>query len=209
MKRLKRAVIGGCILFTLLFALLQTTPAMPWYASRLAGNWTDSDGDILIVLAAEAEKQDIIGLASYWRTIYAIRAWRSGHFHTIVVSGGPQAGVKEPRAVIIGRFLESYGIPHESILLESESQSTRENALFTSRLIARMPGRKVLLTSDYHMFRARRAFEAAGLSVIPRPFPDVIKQSNSWLNREYCFGILVSETVKIAGYWWNGWLSSR
>jgi uncharacterized SAM-binding protein YcdF (DUF218 family) len=76
-------------------------------------------------------------------------------------------------------------------------------------MIANLPGRKVLLTSDYHMFRAKRAFDAAGLTVIPRPFPDVIKQSNSWWNREYCFGMLTGETVKIAGYWWNGWLGPR
>jgi uncharacterized SAM-binding protein YcdF (DUF218 family) len=209
MKVLRRLIAWLCIVFTVVFLVLQMTPIMPWYAGRLAGNWTDSDGDILIVLSSEAEKGDVIGLSSYWRSIYAIRAWRAGHFRTVVVSGGPQPGIVEPRAVIIGRFLESNGIPHDRVLLESTSESTRENALFTSRLLANMPGRKVLLTSDYHMFRARGAFEAAGLTVVPRPFPDVIKQSNNWLNREYCFGILVAETAKIAGYWWNGWLGAH
>jgi uncharacterized SAM-binding protein YcdF (DUF218 family) len=208
MNQLKRLVTVGSVLFTLIFLIIQTTPLMPWYATRLAGNWTDADGDILIVLAAEVENGDIIGLSSYWRSVYAVNALRSGHFRTVVVSGGPQAGVREPRAVIIAHFLEANGIPTDRILLEPRAASTRENALFTKPLVANLPGRKVLLTSDYHMFRARRAFEAAGVNVIPRPFPDVAKQANSWFNREYCFGILADETVRIVGYWWNGWLSA-
>jgi hypothetical protein len=62
--------------------------------------------------------------------------------------------------------------------------------------------------SDYHMFRARRAFENAGLHVVPRPFPDVQEQYNAFWNREYCVVTLASETGKIIWYWWKGWLSS-
>ena len=83
----------------------------------------------------------------------------------------------------MGRFLTASGIPPDKILLETNSASTRENALFTAAMIQTLPGTKVLLTSDYHMFRARRAFEAAGLHVVPRPFPDVLKQYNSFWNR--------------------------
>ncbi len=209
MKRLRRASACACILFTILFAVLQTTPILPWYAARLAGNWTDPDGDTLILLAAEAERPDLIGLSSYWRAVYAVRAWRTGHFRTVVVSGGPQSGIDEPRAVIIGRFLEANGIPKEKILIEPRSVSTRENALFTARLLAGKPGKTILLTSDYHMFRARRTFGAAGLTVVPRPFPDAMKQANTWYNREYCAGVLAVETAKIAVYWWRGWLGPR
>ena len=91
-------------------------------------------------------------------------------------------------------------------MLEPNSLSTRENAVMTAAMIAGIPGRKVLLTSDYHMFRARRAFEAAGLAVTPRPFPDVIKRVNDITDREHCFSILLVETAKIAAYWWKGWI---
>ena len=206
MQRLKRAFIGGAVLFTILSLVIYGTPIVPWYAGRLAGNWTDSDGDILIVLAAEAEQGNIIGLSSYWRATYAIRAWRTGHFRAVVVSGGHETGVDEPLSVIIGRFLSANGIPQDKIFLEQRSTSTRENALFTKEMIAGWPGKKVLMTSDYHMFRARRAFEAAGLSVVPRPVPEVIKLSNNRLYRGPCAWMLVVETAKIAGYWWRGWI---
>lgn len=206
MQRLKRWVQAACVTFTILFLAIYATPITRWYAARLTGNWTDSDGDVLIVLAAEAEPGDIIGLSSYWRATYAIRAWRSGHFRAVVVSGGHADGLDQPLAAIIGRFLSSNGIPQDKIFIEPHSVSTRENAVFTQRMIGTWPGKKVLLTSDYHMFRARRAFETAGLAVVPRPFPDVIKQSESLLYRGPCFWTLTEETVKIVVYWWRGWI---
>jgi len=186
--------------------ILQLTPVTKWYADRLSGVWTESDGDILIVPAADQVNSNIIGLSSYWRSVYAILAWRSGHFRAVVVSGGPQKDANEPVAAVIGRFLAANGVPQDKIFLETRSTSTRENAIFTAQMIAGWPGKKVLLTSDYHMFRARRAFEAAGLHVVPRPFPDVLKQYTAFWNREYCVVTLASESAKIAFYWWKGWL---
>ncbi len=206
-KKLKRVLCAASGVFTALLLILQFTPVTHWYANRLSESWTDPDGDILIVLGADEQYPNIIGLSSYWRTVSAIRAWRTGHFRALVVSGGPQEGTEEPVAVVIGRFLVLNGIPRDKLFLETRSGSTRENALFTASMIAGWPGKKVLLTSDYHMFRARRAFEAAGLDVIPRPFPDVLKQYNSFWNREYCVVALGSETGKIAWYWWKGWLA--
>jgi uncharacterized SAM-binding protein YcdF (DUF218 family) len=198
-----------CVVVTAIVLILQFTPVTRWYATKLAGNWTDSDGEVLIVPAAEEESQNILGLTSYWRCVYAIRAWRGGHFRKLVLSGGPQAGGDEPRAEVMRRFLVANGIPQSAVVTETRSLTTRENAVFTAQLISAWPGRKVLLTSDYHMFRAVRAFRAAGLDVVGRPFPDVIKQFNSPWNREYCAFTLATETVKIAGYWWKGWLKPR
>ncbi len=206
LRKLTLLFCAASVVLTGTLLILQFTPVTRWYASWLSENWTESDGDILIVLSAEEENPDIIGLSSYWRSVYAVRVWRGGHFRALVVSGGLQKGNAEPLAAVIGRFLASNGIPQDKIFLETRSMSTRENALFTAQMIAGWTGKKVLLTSDYHMFRARRAFEAAGLAVVPRPFPDVLKQYNSFWNREYCVVTLAGETGKIAWYWWKGWL---
>jgi len=100
-------------------------------------------------------------VASYWRAVYAIRAWREGHFRAVVVSGWHTSGGHLSLAAVIGQFLTAYGIPKDKIFLEERSISTRENAVFIKQMVAAWPGTKVLLTSDVHMFRARRAFEAA------------------------------------------------
>ena len=65
-------------------------------------------------------------------------------------------------------------------------------------------GRKVLLTSDYHMFRACRAFRKAGLEVAPRPFPDAGKRAANWLGRWPAFLDEVVETLKIGYYFVRG-----
>ena len=190
----------------ILLLVVQFSPVIPWYTHALAGSFDDPDGDILIVLSADEMPDGLIGPSSYLRAIYAVRVWREGHFKAIVVSGGHMSGSHMSLAASIGEFLAGYGIPKDRIFLEERSVSTRENALFTHELIASWPGRKVLLTSDYHMFRARRAFEAAGLSVAPRPFPDILKWWNGPVNRIPEAWTLLIETVKIAGYWQRGWI---
>ena len=160
------------VLFTICVLILQLTPLERWYASFLAGAWNDPDGDILIVLGSEEQGDDILGTVSYWRAVYAIRGLaQKAIFQAVVVSGGHTPGGHLSLAAVIGQFLAAYGIPKDKIFLEERSTSTRENALFTKQMIASWPGKKVLLTSDYHMFRARRTFESVGLPVYPPPIP--------------------------------------
>lgn len=207
-RLLFRGYIVFAVLLTLWSAFVAFTPIVPWYAGKvLAGDWTDSDGDILIVLGAEANTDGLIGYASYWRCIYAVRAWRQGHFRRVVLCGGP-AGL-QPRPTISGSmrdFLVSSGVPRDVIFLEEQSRSTRENAVNATQLVAGWPGKKVLLTSDLHMFRAYRVFRAAGLDVVPRPIPDAVKNSQSFRGRWSNSWVLAVETVKIAYYAARGWI---
>ena len=76
----------------------------------------------------------------------------------ILVSGG---GTEEtPYAETVQRFLVAGGVPAGVIRTETLSKSTRESALEVTRLLRDTPGRKILLTSDYHMFRAAREHSA-------------------------------------------------
>ena len=69
-----------------------------------------------------------------------------------------------------------------------------------------MAGRRVLLTSDVHMFRARRAFEAVAFAVSPRPFPYVLKRSENPAYRLPDTWSLFIETIKIGDYWGRRWI---
>jgi len=68
----------------------------------------------------------MLGLSSYWRCIYAIRAYRSAGFKKVIVAGG---GVGMPISLVMTQFLIFYGIPAEAITAETQSTTTRENAL--------------------------------------------------------------------------------
>ncbi len=193
------------------------SPLTGLWARAYAGAWHDPTGDVLAVLAADAlSPGDVLAIGSYWRAAYTVRAWRAGSFRRIVISGGGQPPVAE----MMREYLVGHGVPAAAITVETASRSTRENALGLARIAAghvsaghvsagqvEKPGERwVLLTSEYHMFRAVRACRRAGLTVVPRPVPDLLLRRQSWLERPAVLAELVQESAKIAAYWWKGWI---
>jgi len=133
----------------------------------------------------------------------------------LVISGGGWAldagGCSE--AELTGRLLARLGFPAERLVLETRSRTTRENALFTARLVQRQPGSVwLLVTSAVHMPRAVAAFEAVGFPVTPWPVDvaardhglrfGVIDMPRNWrvLDRA------VHEWLGLLWYRWRGWL---
>lgn len=202
-RRAWRAVVSVCAILGLLMLVITFTPLVSWWSDKMAGPWTDPKGDTLIVLAGSAGADNVIGYGTYLRCQYAVMAWREGSFRSILVSGG---GEGRPQALEMKDFLVASGVPANAIQVETQAHSTRENALNCRRLLANDFGKKVLLTSDYHMFRAWRAFRKVGLDAIPRPFPDAGKRSSTWQGRWPAFLELVEESGKIAYYWARRWI---
>jgi uncharacterized SAM-binding protein YcdF (DUF218 family) len=89
---------------------------------------------------------------------------------------------------------------------EWRSTSTRENGIETARLIQGMPGEKVLLTSDFHMYRALRVFRKLGIEVTPMAVPDVLQAAEHWDGRFPAFETLLVESAKIVYYSLRGWM---
>ena len=178
--------------------LATLTPIDRWWVHAYSGPIEQPRGDILILLSAANDDQGLISFSSYWRARYALLAWRTGGFQKIVISGGAGPGIQE--------FLVAEGVPREDIVAEWESHSTRENGMNTARLVASMPGKKVLLTSDFHIYRAIRVFRKLGVEVTPMPIPDVLKSGQHWYARFPDFETLVVESAKIGYYRLHGWI---
>jgi uncharacterized SAM-binding protein YcdF (DUF218 family) len=142
----------------------------------------------------------MMGTSSYWRSVYAVDVWHEGGVKRMILSGDPQT-TASMRAWIAGQ-----GVPPEAIAVEGRSQTTRENALFTAALLSDVPGPYLLLTSDFHMWRAQRAFRKAGLVVLPRPAPDAFKRANDWRDRWRVFLDIANECVKIVYYHAKHWI---
>jgi uncharacterized SAM-binding protein YcdF (DUF218 family) len=187
-----------------LFVFVTVTPIDDWWIKWLAGPWNNPKGDVLVVLGSDAI-EDVIGWSSYWRSVYAVRAWREDAFREVVVTAGSLNG-QVPAAERMRDFMASQGIPASAIRVEGAAQSTRENALKSKVLLDNLSGRKVLLTSDYHMFRAYRVFRKAGIVIEPRPIPDALKQTGWLRNRWPVFLGLCVETGKIGYYYVRGWI---
>ncbi len=183
-----------------LFLTITFAPVLQPWIDMLSYQWTDSPGETLIILGGDASSGRILGLNSYWRAVYAVYEWRRGYFKLLVISGGD--GVAEA----MRDFVVAQGIPSNAVRLETRAQNTHENALFVNDMLRSTPGRKVLLASDYHTYRAYHAFTKCGMQITPRPFPDAGKRINSLTMRWPVFLELIRETTKIVYYKWRGWI---
>jgi len=202
-RRLARVAVAGLAAIGLIVVLVTLTPVVTWWATAMAGPWTDPNGDSLIVLGGAAS-EGVMGDSSYRRAVYAVLAYQQGTFHHIVLSGGGDSG--RSIAEVMKEYMVCRGVPPEAIIVGPASNNTRENALFTKPLVAKLPGTKVLLTSDYHMTRAYRAFAKAGIQVLPRPFPDALKRATSPESRWCVFVDLARETAALGYYFARGWI---
>lgn len=206
--RLRRALNGALAATGLLYLVITFSPLVAWYAGNLAGSWGPERGDVLVVLGGARPNSWTIGSgtavavmdpSTYWRCYVAILYYREHPYRQIIVSGKDTApGMRD--------FLVFNGIPAERIRVEKEADSTHENALFTARMLAGVTGQIVLVTSDSHMFRARRCFAKEGVPVAGAVAPDLVKRASEPAARMQLFFAELNETAKIAYYWYRGWI---
>jgi uncharacterized SAM-binding protein YcdF (DUF218 family) len=202
LKRFRRFSLFSLAFLGALVLVVTATPLVSWWTGQLAKPWDDSRGDTLIVLSGSGG-EGIIGYGTYLRCEYAVLAWNAGGFKRVVVTGG---GIDIPQAITMKKFLVAEGLPETAILVEPRATSTRENALYTKDLLQGSGGKLVLLTSDYHTYRAMRVFRKVGLNVFTRPAPDAGKRATRFWNRWPVFLDLSTETVKIIYYRLKGWI---
>lgn len=83
----------------------------------------------------------------------------------IVPSGGQGKDEKISEAEAMKRYLIEKGIPKKDILLEDKSTTTKENLLFSKKLIEKQKGDKniALVSNNYHIYRALRHARKIGL----------------------------------------------
>jgi len=191
----------------LLVTIVTTTPLVSWWARALAGPSRFPKGDVLVVLGGTIQDAGIMGESTYWRSVHAVITYREGGFRDVVLSGGP--GSNAPSVAVaesMRAFLVSQGVPPQVIHLEVRSTSTRENAIYTKQILSAFPGTIVLLTSDYHMTRAYRAFRRAGVEVLARPFPDALVRAGVYSGRWGAFLDVLRETGALGYYFIRGWV---
>ncbi|MER9302319.1 YdcF family protein [Mesorhizobium sp. M0293] len=90
----------------------------------------------------------------------------------IVVSGGTGELFLdgEGDAATAPRLLTALGVTADRLILENKSRNTYENAVFTKELVTPKPGETwLLVTSAFHMPRAKALFDKAGFATVPWP----------------------------------------
>jgi uncharacterized SAM-binding protein YcdF (DUF218 family) len=135
------------------------------------------------------------GQLSFSRPERASELFQAGAAPLIVCSGlGDTSARKE--------YLTDSGVPVADILLEPDSHSTRENAIFTIALLhARHLHSAIIVTSWYHSRRALACFEhyAPDIKFYSRP-SYVGYTKNEWHSKGVS-SFIRAEYLKLLGYW--------
>jgi uncharacterized SAM-binding protein YcdF (DUF218 family) len=132
------------------------------------------DDNVIIVLTGgwlretPAGYEQKIGEAGWERTVAAVELWRriGGR---LLFAGAPKPGGSDSAAAAMARVARALGVPEENLLVEPASRNTRENLLFSQRLLGARPGRLWLVTSAMHMPRSVAVAKVLGMDVVPFP----------------------------------------
>ena len=133
------------------------------------GNVSDADytEDVVIVLGAGLRGESVGGPLAR-RLDASIAYFHQNPEAYIIVTGGLGVGAPITEAEAMFRYLTERGIPEERILKEDKSTSTYENLLFAKEILDQQFPEgysSVLITNDFHIYRAVRTANQVGLEV--------------------------------------------
>lgn len=109
------------------------------------------------------------------RITHALQLYRMGRIKRILISGGQGLNPVNPQseAEALQRFLLMAGVPQSDILIEDQSKNTAQNAQFTKKFLEEKgistEQEFVLITSAFHMLRAKSCFDKVGLHTVTFP----------------------------------------
>jgi uncharacterized SAM-binding protein YcdF (DUF218 family) len=124
------------------------------------------DEDVVIVLGAGIQGETVSGKLAT-RLDKTSAYYNKNPKAVIIVCGGrgPQEDI--PEALAMERYLIDKGVPKDRILKEDRSTSTYENFSYAKTILDnRFPQgfSSVLITNDYHVYRAVKVANQAGIS---------------------------------------------
>ncbi len=129
--------------------------------------------DAIVVLSGMLEINEV-GDSTYveWgdpdRFFGGIALFKAGKSQKLVFTGGkmPWDKSKKTEGEVLKEYAISNGIASEKILVTKDVENTADEAVTVKELIS--PSKRIILvTSAYHMYRAKRLFEKEGFEVIP------------------------------------------
>ncbi|HXG08585.1 MAG TPA: YdcF family protein [Gemmataceae bacterium] len=183
----RRRETRRCLLFVAVPLLLLTLMSLPAVAHVAAGTlvWryapalpAASDAGAIVVLGGAVLPPDPGRPHGELATDSLLRCLRARELHCcnpaipVLVTGGKvDPDVPGPTvAEAMADFLESVGVGRASLLVESGSRTTYENAVEARKLLEARQVRKIILVTEArHMLRAELCFRKQGFEVVPSP----------------------------------------
>ena len=126
--------------------------------------------DVIIVLGSGLNADLTPGPALIRRASRAADLWKAGYAPMIICSGGYAEWAARSEADGCAEVLRAHGVPADRIILEQQSRSTEENALYSHQIMRAHGWNSALVVSDgYHLLRATWIFSAEGIAASYSP----------------------------------------
>jgi len=118
------------------------------------------------------------------RVWHAARLFHASKAPLVLLTGGSDPSHSAAsEAGAMGQFMRDLGVPGQALVLENRSRNTSQNAEYSADILAEQGINRILLvTSAYHMPRAKGLFEAHGLQVIPVATDHEVLSRPLWRN---------------------------
>ncbi|MDR3577412.1 MAG: YdcF family protein [Anaerolineaceae bacterium] len=116
------------------------------------------------------------------RVIYSAEIYKEGKAPYILLSGGSISWLdnrtSSTPASEMAALLETMGVPNNALWLQTASQNTHEDAVYSLQMLKQKGVKRILLvTSAMHMPRAMALFKNHGIEVIPAPTDYTVTQA--------------------------------
>ena len=118
-----------------------------------------------------------------------------------------------PEGSMLRDTLIRLGVPHQKIILDSDSINTRAHAVNGIHYLAKNEIAKfVLVTSSLHMHRAVRSFQMLDSDPVPSPGNNIIDKVEGWkkfwpsLKSLILAQQIMHEYLGLVYYWYQGWI---
>ncbi|GGE73152.1 YdcF family protein [Priestia taiwanensis] len=134
------------------------------YMHHVAKQLPTKEADYLIVLGAGI-RGDEPSLSLKYRLDTASEYMKESPTTKVIVSGGKGNSHAYSEAEVMEKYLVSNGISAERIIQEDKATNTQENISFSKELLPDDATNIVLVSSNYHVARAKLLAERQGLAV--------------------------------------------
>lgn len=147
--------------------------------------------DAIVVLGAPLRRDGTLSRVTRERVELGVAHWHAKLAPLLVFTGGMVWGAVGAEAPAMADYAKELGVPAKAIMIEDQSKTTFENAVFTARLLRELEAQSVWIVSQpFHLRRGRRLFRKQGLNAHARTPDESIQFERPvlglrWVAREY------------------------
>jgi len=125
--------------------------------------------DVILVLGA-AEYRGRPSPVLKARLDHALELYKGGMAPRILTTGGAGGDPLFTEGGVGRTYLIAHGVPSESIIVETEAESTVESTSMAAEIMRRMGLHSVIVVSDgYHIYRVKKMLESSEILVYGSP----------------------------------------